>query len=76
MENNAPVIYPNTDSDYFEISSSEQVTVNIYNVIGQKVKIENTPKIDIRNFPIDSYIIKIYDNKHQLLSTQKLIIQR
>lgn len=76
IENNFPPIYPNPTADYFHISSSEQTTIFIYNVLGQITHTDTSPKIDIRNFPIDSYIIKIYDNKHQLLSTQKLIIQR
>lgn len=76
IENNFPPIYPNPTADYFHISSPEQTTIFIYNVLGQITHTDTSPKIDIRNFPIDSYIIKIYDNKHQLLSTQKLIIQR
>lgn len=76
MINNAPVIYPNPASDYFEISSPEELRIEIYNAVGQKIKTTSAKKIDIRNFPIGTYHVEIYGENHQFLSRQKLLIHR
>lgn len=73
MENNAPVIYPNTDSDYFEISSTEQLRNETYNAVGQKIKTTSAKKIDIRNFPIGTYHVEIHWKKSSIFEPSKVV---
>ncbi|HZH86240.1 MAG TPA: T9SS type A sorting domain-containing protein [Brumimicrobium sp.] len=68
-------IYPNPTSDYFYVSTSQNTLVNIYNIIGEKVKSSTSKKIDIRELSAGIYAVEICESNSQVFSTQKLIIR-
>ena len=69
-------LHPNPTSDYFHVSASQNITVHIYNAIGQKVKTHSSKRVDIKDLPVGSYVVEICGSSGQILSTQKIIIQR
>lgn len=69
-------LYPNPASDYFNVLASQNVTVHLYNSIGQKVKTVTSKRVDVSDLPVGSYIVEICGRRDQVLFTQKLIIRR
>lgn len=72
-------IYPNPSSDkiFFEWASSNNLSINIYNITGQHILTTNIFKqqneIDVRRFREGFYFITIRNGKS--IRTKKLIIQ-
>lgn len=80
VENLASVemkVYPNPTSDYFVIESefSEPMNVTIFNTIRQQViniQTFTNQQIDISNLQTGIYVLRIADERGQLLNTQFL----
>lgn len=76
IENQQITIHPNPTSDYFNISTSQNVTVHIYNAMGQKVKTLQSKRVDVSDLPIGLHVVEICGSSGQILSTQKVIISQ
>lgn len=72
-------VYPNPSSDkiFFEWASSDNLSINIYNVTGQHILSTNISKqqneIDVKRFRKGLYFVIIRDGKN--IGTKKLIIE-
>ena len=69
-------LYPNPASDSFQVLTSQNVVVHIYNAVGKKVKTTLSKRVNVSELPTGSYIVEICGSKGQILSNQKLLIQR
>ncbi|BAO75255.1 T9SS type A sorting domain-containing protein [Winogradskyella sp. PG-2] len=57
-------IYPNPTKDILKIASNTVITkVEIYNYLGQKLGMVDRSNIDVTNFPVGQYILKIHTNE-------------
>ncbi|MDG2436125.1 MAG: BspA family leucine-rich repeat surface protein, partial [Polaribacter sp.] len=60
-------IYPNPTNSEINIKGNlNYLEISIYNVLGKKVLVENnSDKIDVRQLPSGTYIIRIFDGERQ-----------
>ena len=70
-------ISPNPTSDYFHVNSSERVgNVDVYNIIGSKVKAFDEHEVSpyrVADLPAGMYLVRIYNESNtQVLSTLRL----
>lgn len=69
-------IYPNPASAYFTISTTQEVSVQMFNSIGQNVNTSTSKQINISQLAEGLYTVRIYNHDNQILSIQKLIVTR
>ena len=74
-------VFPNpAGNELFITTEVENATIEIYNVIGEKIliqKLENaSTKLDIGSFNNGTYLYKITNSSGALIKTDKLIINR
>jgi hypothetical protein len=75
-------IYPNPNNGLFKIQSSAsgQYTVEIYNVLGEKVKsfelTGNTNQVDLSSQPNGVYLYRVLSEKGNLIGQGKIVIQK
>ena len=69
-------IYPNPVTDYFKIDSKVTIgKIEIYNLIGKKVKSQNNDRGDIfdaSNLRNGMYLVRIYSQKGKVLRVLRL----
>ena len=69
-------IFPNPATNYFKISSSAPIAkVEIYNLIGKKIKIiknNNSNSFDISSFRNGIYLVRIFDSNQKVLKVVRI----
>lgn len=69
-------IYPNPTSGVLNYSSDKSVSLKLFSLSGQEVKILDTPAIqhtiDLKDLEVGQYILHVYENG-KLLGTEKII---
>ena len=73
-EKNLPIqIYPNPASEKFNISGPFNKAI-IFNIEGKQLIISRSNEIDISLLSEGVYLIKVFDNKNNIIDVKKLII--
>jgi hypothetical protein len=73
-DNGSIVIYPNPSTDVINIASIYDLTISVYNMLGEKLITTQSNRIDISSLPDGVYNIKMeYDN---LVINRKVIKQK
>ena len=65
------VVYPNPTADIFTIDTRLDIEVELYNIVGELIEIDNIKRIDISDYPDGIYNLIITYNKIRI--TKKII---
>lgn len=70
-------VYPNPAIDYIMITDNESITkVWVYNILGKRVKAYDVEslgmKYDIRDLPRGMYIVRLINNRDELVLTRRI----
>ncbi|HHH52909.1 MAG TPA: T9SS type A sorting domain-containing protein [Bacteroidetes bacterium] len=73
-------IYPNPTVDYFHVNSDAEIgKIEIYNIIGKKIKtLENTNSntFDVSDLRIGIYLVRIMDTNNKSLKVIRLSLNK
>lgn len=69
-------IYPNPvrQNLYINVSTTDEYTVEIYNVLGALVAQTNKIILDVSTLESGSYIVKVVDQNSKVLKSQKIVV--
>ncbi len=70
-------ISPNPTTGIITIKGISQPTVEVYNLMGQKlVAAQNTNEVSLANLPMGLYLVQVYSKDMELVKSEKVILQK
>jgi len=67
-------ILPNPTTGYISITGANNITIKVYNTIGQLIKeASNTDNISISGFPVGLYFVRVFNERGALIKQDKII---
>jgi choice-of-anchor B domain-containing protein len=70
------LVYPNPASDYIKVSPSSAARVELYDLSGRLVLVENSSnEINISTIQTGTYFVVLYDEQRSVIGTSKLVKQ-
>ncbi|MBA7586319.1 hypothetical protein ES708_28316 [subsurface metagenome] len=71
--NSSITIYPNPVKNIINVKYDEEFSMEIYNILGEKILISKHAKTNVSSLPTGIYIILVKDKENKLIKYKKVV---